>query len=106
MRYLVSEAASKVYVSDGLDGLPVHKAAAQLLIQDPRPPKNKQLFIDAFKYAKPAYTTPYGTTGTDVFNRETLAMWNEGVPARTLLPPATAKANTAMQEEIAADAKK
>jgi ABC-type glycerol-3-phosphate transport system substrate-binding protein len=60
MRFLISEEASKGYVEGAMDGLPVHKGAADLVIKDTRPPKSKQVFIDAFKYAKPAFTTPYG----------------------------------------------
>jgi hypothetical protein len=101
MRHLISEPSARTYIAEGMNGMPVNKAAAQLILQDPRPPKNKQLFFDAFKYAKPAFTTPYGNAAWNVLSAEMKPMWDNGEPANKILKEAVAKVNVQMQNDIA-----
>src|SRR6185436_13795524 len=82
MRYLVSEEASKIYVDMAIDGLPVHKGAADLVLKDSRPPKSKQVYIDAFKYAKPAFTTPYGQRAMVALNDDIKNVFKNGGSVR------------------------
>jgi multiple sugar transport system substrate-binding protein len=107
MRYLVSEEASKSYATGNVDGMPVHKAAAELILKDSRPPKSRQVYVDAFKYARPAYTTPYGQRADSILYE---SVWPKafraGEPFKPLITEAIPRINAAMQEEIAADTKK
>ena len=87
----------------------MHKGAAQLILQDTRAPKNKQVYYDAFKYARPAFNTPYGQRAIDVLNQDggTLrTVWEQGPPVKSVILDAVSQANEAMQQEIAADTKK
>jgi multiple sugar transport system substrate-binding protein len=106
MRHLISEESERTYVTEGINGMPVNKAAAQLILQDSRPPKNKQLYFDAFKDAKPAFTSPYGNTAIGVINTQLKAAWDNAEPVKGVLGNAVPLANRAMQDEIAADTKK
>jgi multiple sugar transport system substrate-binding protein len=106
MRYLLSEEASKTYVDMALDGLPVHKGAADLVLKDPRPPKSKQIYIDAYKYAKPAFTTPYGQRAKSEYNNAIRPLFLEGGQVRPAVMEAMPKIQAALEEEIAADVKK
>jgi ABC-type glycerol-3-phosphate transport system substrate-binding protein len=105
MRYLLSEEASKAYVDMALDGLPVHKGAADLVLKDPRPPKSKQIYIDAYKYAKPAFTTPYGQRAKSEYNNAIRPLFLEGGQVRPAVMEAMPKIQAALEEEIAADVK-
>ena len=106
MRYLVSEEASKTYVDMALDGLPVHKGAADLVLKDTRPPKSKQIYIDAYKYAKPAFTTPYGQRAKSEYNNAIRPVFLEGGQVRQAVAEAAPKIQAVLEEEIAADVKK
>jgi multiple sugar transport system substrate-binding protein len=106
MRYLISEEASKTYVEMQIDGLPVHKGAADLVLKDSRPPKSKQIYIDAYKYAKPAFTTPYGQRAKTEYNNAIRPMFLEGGQIKTAVAEAMTKINAAIEEEMAADTKK
>jgi multiple sugar transport system substrate-binding protein len=106
LSFLMSADAQKTYVNDGVDGMPVHREAAQLILQDARPPRGKQAFFDAFRNAKPAFITPYGRTAVSVLSTETAAMWADGVPARGALTAAVPKINQAIQAEIDEDTKR
>jgi len=106
MRYLVSEEASKIYVDMQIDGLPVHKGAADLVLKDSRPPKSKQIYIDAYKYARPAFTTPYGQRAKTEYNNAIRPVFLEGGQVRPAVMEALPKIQSALDEEIAADIKK
>lgn len=106
MRYLVSEEASKTYVDMQIDGLPVHKGAAEVLLRDSRPPKSKQIYIDAYKYAKPAFTTPYGQRAKTEYNNAIRPIFLEGGQIKVAVQGAMATIQAALDEEIAADIKK
>jgi multiple sugar transport system substrate-binding protein len=106
MRYLISEEASKTYVEMQIDGLPVHRAAADLVLKDTRPPKSKQIYIDAYKYAKPAFTTPYGQRAKSEYNNAIRPLFLNGGQVKTAVTEASAKIQAALDEEIAADVKK
>jgi multiple sugar transport system substrate-binding protein len=106
MRHLISEPSARTYITDGMNGMPVNKAAAQLILQDSRPPKNKQLFFDAFKYAKPAFTSPYGNAAWSLLSAEMKPMWDSGEPAKKILADAVARVNVQMQNDAARDTKK
>jgi multiple sugar transport system substrate-binding protein len=101
MRHLISEPSARTYITEGMNGMPVNRAAAQLILQDPRPPKNKQLFFDAFTYAKPAFTTPYGNAAWNVLAAEMKPMWDTGEPANKVLKDAAARVNAQMQSDRA-----
>ena len=105
MRHLISEPSARTYITEGMNGMPVNKAAAHLILQDARPPKNKQLFFDAFKYAKPAFTSPYGNSAWNVLSAEMKPMWDAGEPASKVLKEAVAKTNAQMQNDVARDKK-
>ena len=87
------------------DGLPVHKAAADLVLKDPRPPRSKQIYIDAYKYARPAFTTPYGQRAKIEYNNAIRPIFLEGGLVRPAVTEAMAKIQGAMDEEMAADIK-
>jgi multiple sugar transport system substrate-binding protein len=106
MRYLISEEASKTYVEMALDGLPVHKGAADLVLKDARPPKSKQIYIDAYKYAKPAFTTPYGQRAKSEYNNAIRPVFVDGGQVRPAVTEAMAKITATLEEEMAADTKK
>ena len=106
MRYLVSEEASRTYVDLGMDGMPVHKAAADLVLKDARPPQSKQVFVDAFKFARPAFTTPYGQRAKSEYNNAIRPLFLEGGQVRPAITAAMTKIQGALDEEIAADVKK
>jgi len=106
MRYLVSEEASRTYVEMSIDGLPVYKAAADLVMKDTRPPKSKQVYVDAFKYAKPAFTTPYGQRAKTEYNNAIRPLFLGGGQVRQAVMEAAPKIQAALDEEIAADVKK
>ena len=106
MRYLISEEASKTYVDMQIDGLPVHKAAADLVLKDARPPKSKQIYIDAYKYAKPAFTTPYGQRAKSEYNNAIRPLFLDGGQVRPAVMEAMPKITAALEEEVAADTKK
>ncbi|MDQ3703366.1 MAG: sugar ABC transporter substrate-binding protein [Chloroflexota bacterium] len=106
MRYLVSEEASKTYVDMAVDGLPVHKGAADLVLRDARPPKSKQVYIDAYKYARPAFTTPYGQRAKTEYNNAIRPVFLEGGQVRQAVMEAVPKIQAALEEELAADVKK
>jgi multiple sugar transport system substrate-binding protein len=106
MRYLVSEEASRTYVDMALDGLPVHKGAADLVLKDSRPPRSKQIYIDAYKYARPAFTTPYGQRAKSEYNTAIRPLFLEGGQVRQAVLEAMPKIQAALDEEIAADQKK
>jgi multiple sugar transport system substrate-binding protein len=102
MRYLVSEEAEKLYVTGNLPGMPAHKAAADLILKQSGPPASKQVFYDAFQYAKPAFTTPYGQNAINVLQDQGKFgdMWTQGLPARDVLTAAMPTVNAAMQTQI------
>jgi multiple sugar transport system substrate-binding protein len=106
MRYLVSEEASKTYVTDGIDGMPVHRGAADLVLKDSQPPKSKQVFADAFKYAKPAFTTPYGRRAMQLLTESVRPIFNDGGVVRPAMTDVITRINAAMEEEIASDTRK
>ncbi len=106
MRYLISEEASKTYVEMQIDGLPVHKGAADLVLKDTRPPKSKPIYIDAYKYAKPAFTTPYGQRAKTEYNNAIRPLFLEGGQIKTAVAEAMPKITAALEEEMAADTKK
>jgi ABC-type glycerol-3-phosphate transport system substrate-binding protein len=89
-----------------LDGLPVNKAAAELVLKDTRPPKSKQIYIDAYKYAKPAFTTPYGQRAKTEYNNAIRPIFLEGGQVRQAVTEAAPKIQAVLEEEIAADVKK
>ena len=104
MRYLVSEEAEKLYVTSGVSGMPVQKAAAQLILTQPGPPAHKQVFYDAFAYAKPAFTTPYGQNAINILQSQGKFgdMWTQGLPAQDVLTAAMPLVNAAIQAQITA----
>jgi multiple sugar transport system substrate-binding protein len=106
MRYLISEEASKTYVDMALDGLPVHKGAADLVLKDARTPKSKQIYIDAYKYARPAFTTPYGQRAKTEYNNAIRPLFLAGGQVRQAVQEAMPKIQGALDEEVAADTKK
>jgi len=106
MKFLISEEASKAYVAEGVDGLPVHKAAADQVLKDGGPPKSKQVYIDAFTYAKPAFTTPYGQRAIQTLNDDIKNVFKTGGSVKDVITGSIAKLNQIMQEEISADTKK
>jgi multiple sugar transport system substrate-binding protein len=106
MRYLVSEEASRTYVQMSLDGLPVHRAAADLVLKDTSPPKSKQVFVEAFKYARPAFTTPYGQRAKTEYNNAIRPLFLSGGQVRPVVTEAMPAIKAALDEEIAADVTK
>jgi multiple sugar transport system substrate-binding protein len=105
MRHLIAEPSARTYITEGMNGMPVNKAAAELILKDPRPPKNKQLFFDAFKYAKPSFTSPYGNAAWTQLSADLKPLWDNGGSAKTVLTEAVAKVNVLMQTEAARDTK-
>jgi multiple sugar transport system substrate-binding protein len=106
MRHLISEESSRSYVAGAVDGLPVHRAAAEDVLKDSRPPKSKQVYIDAFKYAKPAFTTAYGQRAILQLNEDFKSVFKSGGSVRDFMTSTIGKLNLVMQEEINADTKK
>ncbi|HET7769074.1 MAG TPA: sugar ABC transporter substrate-binding protein [Chloroflexota bacterium] len=106
MRWANSKETAELWVQENMDGMPVHKGAADLLLKDSRPPKSKQVFVDAFKYAKPAFTTPYGQRPMSVFKSAVAPVFNNGGNVRQAVTEAMVAVRTAMDEEVAADVKK
>lgn len=104
MKYLVSEESQKALWIGGVGGLPVQKAAAQLLLTDPGKPQHKQVYIDAFAYAKPAFTDPYGQNAIDVLQKQGKFgdMWQNNLPAQSVLTAAMPLVNKAIQDQIKA----
>src|SRR5687768_2499040 len=106
MRWANSKETAELWVTENMDGMPVHKAAADMVLKDSRPPKNKQIFVDAFKYAKPAFTTPYGQRPMSIFKSAVAPVFNNGGNVRQAVTEAMVAVRTAMDEEVAADVKK
>ena len=106
MRYATSKENMELWVTENMDGMPVHKGAADQLLKDSRPPKSKQVFVDAFKYAKPAFTTPYGQRPMSVFKSAVAPVFNNGGNVKQAVTEAMVAVRTAVDEEIAADTKK
>ena len=107
MRYLVSEEASRTYVDMALDGLPVHKGAADLVLKDARPPRSQADLHRRLQVRPPGLhhalraarqdastTTPSGPCS-----------WKAG-RSRQAVQEAMPKIQAALDEEIAADTKK
>jgi hypothetical protein len=87
--------------------MPVHKAAADLIVKDTRAPKSRQVYVDAFKYARPAYTTPYGQRADGIlYDSVWPKAFRQGEPFKPLIVEAIPRINAAMQEEVTADIKK
>ena len=106
MRWANSKETAELWVAENMDGMPVHKGAADQLLKDSRPPKSKQVYVDAFKYAKPAFTTPYGQRPMSVFKSAVAPVFNNGGNVRQAVTEAMVAVRAAMDEEVAADVKK
>lgn len=106
MRFMNSKETMELWVSENMDGMPVHKGAADQLLKDTRPPKSKQVFVDAFKYAKPAFTTPYGQRPMSLFKSALAPVFNNGGNVRQAITEAIGAVNAAVEEEVAADTRK
>ena len=106
MRFLATEESFKMFSELALEGLPVSKAAAQQVIKDTLPPKNKQIYLDAYKYARPAYNTPYGSRAKSEYNSAVRPLFAEGGQVKTAVQAAMPKIQAAFDEEMAADTKK
>jgi multiple sugar transport system substrate-binding protein len=103
MKFLVSQPAEEQYVTGGVDGMPVNKAAAQLILKQPGPPANKQAFYDVFQYAKPTFTDPYGQEAIGVLQDQGKFgdMWNNDLNVHDTLTAAVPLMNKSIAEQIA-----
>lgn len=106
MKFLVSQPAEEQYVTGGVDGMPVNKAAAQIILKQPGPPANKQAFYDVFQFAKPTFTDPYGQNAISVLQKDGkfADMWNNNLNVHDTLAAAVPLMNKAIQAQI--DSKK
>jgi len=90
-------------ITGGVDGMPVNKAAAQLILKQPGPPANKQAFYDVFQYAKPTFTDPYGQEAINVLQTQGKFgdMWNNDLNVHDTLTAAVPLMNKSITEQIA-----
>jgi multiple sugar transport system substrate-binding protein len=111
MRHLVGEEASRQYAAfvgkptiagGGMGGLPVHKAAARLILQDSELPKGRQAFVDALGYAQPPVPSGYAWAAVGALGQAMKPMWYEGQPAAVVMPEVVRVVNAKMDEEISA----
>jgi hypothetical protein len=103
MKFLVSQPAEEQYVTGGVDGMPVNKAAAQLVLKQPGPPANKQAFYDVFQSAKPTFTDPYGQAAIGVLQDQGKFgnMWNNDLNVHDTLTAAVPLMNKSIADQIA-----
>jgi multiple sugar transport system substrate-binding protein len=106
MRFMNAKETMELWMAEQMDGLAVHKGAADQLLKDTRLPKSKQVFVDAFKYAKPAFTTPYGQRPMSVFKSALSPVFTNGGNVKQAVSEAIGAVRTAMDEEVAADVRK
>jgi hypothetical protein len=90
----------------GVGHLPAHKAAARLILEEPRLPKGRKAYYDALTSARDALRTPYGRGAVPDLTTGLKRLWYEGQPARVVVPEVVRVVNARMQEEIAADVTK
>ena len=104
MKFLVSQPAEEQYVTGGVDGMPVNKAAAELVLKQPGPPANKQAFYDVFQNARPTFTSPYGQNAISVLQKDGKFgdMWNQNLNVHDTLSAAVPLMNAAIQAQMTA----